>query len=81
MTLIGQMPNAVKREFENNGSLLEIKRDSIWRLGRAAQEHLDRLLWALDGDDVEVRDQCRAVVSHVRAIAILINDLRDGGGQ
>jgi hypothetical protein len=57
-------------------NLAEIKRDSIWRLSRLAGEHLDRLLWSVEhDDDAEVRNQCRAVVAHVRAIAILINDM------
>jgi hypothetical protein len=60
-------------QFEN-ADLREIKRDSIWRLARTASEHLDRLLWAL-GEDAEIRDQCRSAVSHVRAVAILVNDL------
>jgi hypothetical protein len=62
--------------------LAEIKRDSVWRLAHIAQEHLDRLLWSIEhDDDAEVRDQCRSLVAHVRAVAILVNDLRDGGGR
>jgi len=71
--------NARSRQLEN-ADLREIKRDTIWRLARTAREHLDRLLWALGEEDIaEIREHCRSVVSHARAVAILVNDL--GGGQ
>jgi hypothetical protein len=59
-----------------NADLREIKLGSIWHIGRTAREHVDRLLWALEQeDDTEVRDQCRAAVSHIKAVLLLVNDL------
>ena len=53
-----------------------IKRDSIWRLSRIAQEHLDRLIWSVEqDDDGAVRANCRTVVSHIKAVVALVNDL------
>jgi hypothetical protein len=62
-----------------NARLAELKRDSIWRLARLASEHLDRLLCSVEhDDDADIAAQCRALVSHVRAVAILVNDLAGG---
>lgn len=73
--------NAPTRQLET-ADLREIKIGTIWNVTRLAREHLDRLAWALnDGDDGAIRDQCRATVSHVKAVVLLVNDLSDGGGR
>jgi hypothetical protein len=68
---------------ENNHDPLDldhIKRSSIWNISRVASEHLDRLAWALqEEDDAEIRRQTRAVVSHIKAVVLLVNDLNGEG--
>jgi aspartate aminotransferase-like enzyme len=64
---------AEQAEFER---LLEIKRGSIFRVGCGAYAQLEDMLGALEiADDELAWYHCKSAVSHVRAVAKLVNDL------
>jgi hypothetical protein len=64
--------------------LLDIKRGSVSRIGWRAYAHLEDMLGALEiAADESVWHHCKSAVSNVRAVAKLVNDLREtrGNGQ
>jgi hypothetical protein len=62
--------------------LLDIKRGSVSRIGWRACAHLEDMLGALEiADDESAWRHCKSAVSNARAVAKLVNDLRETGGN
>lgn len=79
---INRHTSRAQAEIEAHEELLEIKRESISRVAWCAHEHLKDLLIALDiADDNSAWRHCKSMVSNVRAVAILVNDLYETAGS
>jgi hypothetical protein len=65
-------------DLEAHERLLEIKRTSLWDIGCLCHAQLTLMLGSLQySDDEKTWEYCRDTVGNFRAIARLVNDLRD----
>jgi hypothetical protein len=68
----------LQAQIEAHERLLEIKRMSLWDIGCLCHANLTLMLGSLQySDDEKTWEYCRDTVGNFRAIARLVNDLRD----
>jgi hypothetical protein len=72
-------PAQAEKEVQRH--LLEIKRESLWNIGSLADAHIRLMLGSLEiADDEAVFHHGKCFVERARAVAKLVNDLRETRG-